>query len=130
MAFLLHTRCQQTLRVVLEIDHVLAHSGGGAHRLDNHLPAHTLCNNYRWNYGSEEFQLILKLGVWPRTQIEKQTTLGKTATEQVAAYEARLEDSKIAREATLSVLNDGRDREQKCRGADSNRRPPGYESSG
>lgn len=50
---------------------MLAHSGVVAHRLDNYLPAHTLCNNYRWNYGCEEFQLILKLGVWPRAQIEK-----------------------------------------------------------
>src|SRR5438128_3730417 len=31
-------------------DHVLAHSGGGKNEPDNYLPAHTLCNNYRWDY--------------------------------------------------------------------------------
>ncbi len=73
----------------LEMDHVLAHSGGGAHAVDNYLPAHSLCNNYRWDYGSEEFQLILKLGVWLRTQIEKQTLLGKLATTLFVSHENR-----------------------------------------
>lgn len=41
-----------------QADHVLAHSTGGAHAVDNYFPAHTLCNNYRWDYGSEEFQWI------------------------------------------------------------------------
>lgn len=54
-----------------DADHVLAHSSGGAHSADNYLPAHRLCNNYRWDYSSEEFQWVLKLGVWARTQIEK-----------------------------------------------------------
>ena len=54
-------------------DHVLAHSTGGAHTIDNYLPAHGLCNNYRWDYSAEEFQLILKLGVWAKTQIEQWT---------------------------------------------------------
>jgi 5-methylcytosine-specific restriction endonuclease McrA len=46
-----------------EADHVLAHGSGGAHAIDNYLPAHSLCNNYRWHYDAEEFQWILKLGV-------------------------------------------------------------------
>ena len=29
--------------------------------MHNYLAAHAICNNYRWNYGAEEFQLILKL---------------------------------------------------------------------
>src|SRR5262245_16768546 len=45
-----------------QADHVLAHSTGGAHSIDNYLPAHSLCNNYRWHYDTEEFQWILKLG--------------------------------------------------------------------
>ena len=36
-------------------DHVFAHSQGGQHVLDNYLPAHNLCNTYRWFYGAEEF---------------------------------------------------------------------------
>ena len=33
-----------------QADHVLAHSAGGVHSADNYLPAHSLCNNYRWDY--------------------------------------------------------------------------------
>jgi 5-methylcytosine-specific restriction endonuclease McrA len=60
-----------------EADHVLAHGSGGAHAIDNYLPAHSLCNNYRWYYDAEEFQWILKPGVWVRTHIEKETRLGQ-----------------------------------------------------
>ena len=72
-----------------EADHVFAHSSGGAHSVDNYLPAHSLCNNYRWHYGTEEFQWILKLGVWLRTQIEKQTLTGKAVGDQFVAHECR-----------------------------------------
>src|SRR5688572_19653681 len=32
-------------------DHVLAYAHGGLSSPDNYLPAHRLCNNYRWHYG-------------------------------------------------------------------------------
>ena len=72
-----------------QADHVLAHSSGGAHDLANYLAAHSVCNNYRWHYDAEEFQWILKLGVWLRTQIERQTAIGRDAGEQFCAYERR-----------------------------------------
>jgi 5-methylcytosine-specific restriction endonuclease McrA len=68
-------------------DHVLAHSAGGAHIADNYLPAHALCNNYRWDYSAEEFQHILKLGVWTRTQIERRTGFGRDAAAAFLAYD-------------------------------------------
>lgn len=68
-------------------DHVLAHSAGGAHSADNYLPAHALCNNYRWDYSPEEFQQILKLGVWTRTQMERRTRFGRDAATAFLAYE-------------------------------------------
>ena len=55
-----------------EADHVLAHAQGGNPSVSNYLPAHSTCNKYRWFYGPEEFQWILKLGVWMRTLIDKQ----------------------------------------------------------
>jgi hypothetical protein len=58
---------------IWQADHVLSHSGGGASTEENYLPAHILCNNYRWHYTAEELQQILKLGVWTRTQIQKLT---------------------------------------------------------
>ena len=70
-----------------QADHVLAHSAGGKHSVDNYLPAHTLCNNYRWHYDAEEFQWILKLGVWLRTQIERETPLGRSAGQVFCNYD-------------------------------------------
>jgi 5-methylcytosine-specific restriction endonuclease McrA len=72
-----------------QADHVLAHSAGGEHRLSNYLPAHAVCNNYRWDYLPEEFQIILKLGVWARTQVELDTAAGKLISERFGAYDKR-----------------------------------------
>ncbi len=72
-----------------QADHVLAHSAGGRHEVDNYLPACATCNNYRWDYGSEEFQWILKLGVWLRTRIQTQTPLGKVAAAEFLKSESR-----------------------------------------
>jgi hypothetical protein len=77
-----------------QADHVLAHSAGGAHSAANYLPAHPTCNNYRWNYLPEEFELILKLGVWIRTQIEKETKVGKECGNAFLAYERNREKRK------------------------------------
>ncbi len=72
---------------VWHADHVLAHSGGGDHSADNYLPAHPTCNNYRWDYRADEFQEVLRLGVWLRTQIENRTSLGSEAADAFAAHE-------------------------------------------
>jgi 5-methylcytosine-specific restriction endonuclease McrA len=79
--------CGGTIQGVWQADHVFPHSGGGGHAADNYLPAHALCNNYRWDYTSEEFQHILKLGVWLRTQIERRTAFGRAAAAAFLAYE-------------------------------------------
>ena len=72
-----------------QADHVLAHSGGGEHSVHNYLPAHRTCNNYRWDYLPDEFQEILRMGVWLRTQIELQTPLGRSAGESFINHEKR-----------------------------------------
>lgn len=59
-----------------QADHVHAHGYGGDHAEENYLAAHALCNNYRWHYLPEEFQYIMKLGVWAKKQIEKETAVG------------------------------------------------------
>ena len=68
-------------------DHVFSHALGGQHSLDNYLPAHSLCNGYRWFYKPEEFQWILKLGVWLRTQIETETKVGRDAAKAFRKYD-------------------------------------------
>jgi 5-methylcytosine-specific restriction endonuclease McrA len=81
-----------------QADHVLAYSGGGPHRLDNYLPAHAVCNNYRWDYLPEESQLVMKLGVFVKTQIERSTLLGRAVGLAFTAYERkRLRRQKSAR---------------------------------
>ncbi len=72
-----------------QADHVMAHSSGGRHAVENYLPAHKLCNNYRWDYSPEEFQWILKLGVWARTQIERDTHIGAIVRDTFYEYERR-----------------------------------------
>jgi 5-methylcytosine-specific restriction endonuclease McrA len=61
-----------------EADHVKSHSSGGTSVTDNFLPACRTCNNYRWHYLPEEFQWILKLGIWARTEIANNTGLGES----------------------------------------------------
>jgi len=77
-----------------EADHVFAHAQGGTHSAGNFLPAHQLCNNYRWYYGSEEFQWILKLGVWMRTQVEKENVEAIKLAERFVKSEAVRESRK------------------------------------
>lgn len=72
-----------------QADHVLAHDRGGGSSVDNFLPAHAVCNNYRWDYSPREFQEILRLGVWLRTQIEKRTSVGDDVAPRYIAYEQR-----------------------------------------
>lgn len=76
-----------------QADHVLAHALGGKHSTANYLAAHSICNSYRWHYGSEEFQWILNLGVWIRTIIEKRGSLGMSIAEKFV----KSEKSRISR---------------------------------
>lgn len=60
---------------------MLAHSTGAPESildpLENYLPAHYLCNNYRWDYSQEEIQWILKIGVWARTRMQGNRSLDR-----------------------------------------------------
>ena len=79
--------CGGDIRGPWNADHVMAHSAGGKNSTDNYLPAHSTCNNYRWDYLTEELELILKLGVWVRTQVEKGTIVGRGIEQRFSAYE-------------------------------------------
>jgi hypothetical protein len=67
----------------------MARSTGGKHAVENYLAAHSICNNYRWHYDAEEFQWILKLGVWLRTQIEEGKPIGLEAGQKFCEHERR-----------------------------------------
>lgn len=59
------------------------------HSVDNYLPAHRVCNNYGWDYLPEEFQEILRMGVWMRRHVQEQTTIGKQAGDAFIKYEKK-----------------------------------------
>jgi 5-methylcytosine-specific restriction endonuclease McrA len=83
-----------------QADHVLAHSGGGGDSPENYLPAHRLCNNYRWDYLAEEFQWILKIGVWARTLMEESSPkggIGKEMAERFFKVECYRENRRVVR---------------------------------
>lgn len=62
--------CGGLIKGPWQADHVLAHSAGGQDSVDNFLPAHDLCNHYRWDYLPEEFQEIVRWasGSGPRSR--------------------------------------------------------------
>jgi len=70
-------------------DHILAHAHGGSHNIDNYLPAHGPCNGMRRAFTPEEFQWIIKLGVWIKTRIAKQDSFGVEAAERFLIHEQR-----------------------------------------
>ena len=82
-----------------QADHVFAHSHGGEHSIENYLAAHSICNHYRRNYGSEEFQWIMKLGIWIRTLIEREDNLAMALAERFIKHERQ----RIARQKSNSV---------------------------
>lgn len=72
-----------------QADHVISYAQGGKHTIDNYLPAHAICNHYRRSYTSDEFQWILKLGVWLRTQIEQENSQAMELAERFVSHEIR-----------------------------------------
>jgi 5-methylcytosine-specific restriction endonuclease McrA len=56
------------------VDHIVPFASGGKDSLDNFLAAHGLCNGCRWFYSPEEFQWILRIGIWARKQMEDAKT--------------------------------------------------------
>jgi hypothetical protein len=81
-----------------QADHVLCHSNDGSHSPENYLASHALCNNYRWDYLPEEFQWILKIGVWARTQMaNKKSRIGSELAERFFQYEVKREKRRVPR---------------------------------
>jgi 5-methylcytosine-specific restriction endonuclease McrA len=64
------------------VDHIIPRATGGPDSDENYLPAHRLCNGCRWFYSPEEFQWILRMGVWARKQIEESTPIGVAMREE------------------------------------------------
>ena len=68
-------------------DHLLAHARGGKRDPANFLVAHAACNALRRDRGPDEFQFMLRIGMWARTQMEKQKPIGQDMVAEFLAYE-------------------------------------------
>jgi hypothetical protein len=79
--------CGGRVRAGWRADHVLSHSAGGRHEVRNYLPAHAICNGYRWDYSPQECQWIIKIGIWARLRMEQPSALGQEMLEAFHAYE-------------------------------------------
>ncbi len=87
--------CGQDISLTeFQADHVVSHIRGGIHRVDNYLPSCFICNNYRWHYLPEELQLILKIGVWAKTEIERESAIGISMASKFVAKENRRKNTK------------------------------------
>jgi 5-methylcytosine-specific restriction endonuclease McrA len=70
------------------VDHIVPFASGGIDSIDNFLAAHGLCNGCRWFYSPEEFQWILRMGIWARKQMEDvKTEIGRKMREPFLANE-------------------------------------------
>jgi len=78
-----------------EADHVFPKSGGGTDGIENYLPSHKLCNNYRWFYESDEVKWILKIGVWAKTEIKNETKIGKEIADRFVKKDLAREKTRI-----------------------------------
>jgi 5-methylcytosine-specific restriction endonuclease McrA len=67
-------------------DHVVPSAIGGVHELNNYLPTHSLCNKLKRCVSDVEFQWVLKLGVWLRGEIERQTMIGREAGQKFCRH--------------------------------------------
>ena len=74
-----------------ECDHVEKHTVGGSSDPTNFLAACRTCNNYRWHYLPEEYQWIIKIGVWARTQIERDTPIGHKIADSFVKRDSKRE---------------------------------------
>jgi len=87
-------------------DHILSHAAGGEHKLANYLAAHRLCNGCRWFYSPEEFQWILRIGVWARKQMEDQKNkIGKDMLCNFWEHENRLPRRRRKRASKIETDN-------------------------
>jgi hypothetical protein len=69
-------------------DHVSAHSTGGRGHGANLLAAHAVCNGYKKRFLPEEMIYVLKLGIWAKTEIERQSSTGRAIGAAFITHEA------------------------------------------
>ena len=69
-------------------DHVVPHSRGGRHQVDNYLPASGPCNRLRWDRAPDSIREVLQLGIYAAKHIERGTKLGRKLRDFVSRRRA------------------------------------------
>lgn len=77
------------------VDHVQPYNDDGSDELDNLLAAHALCNHYKWDYFPEEIQWMLKIGVWAREQILRNSQLGSEIARGFIDYDVKRDGRRV-----------------------------------
>lgn len=72
-----------------DANHVFPLALGGKQGLENYLPAHSSCNGARWHLRPKEMMLVLKLGAWLRSEIERGSSIGRVAGEAYCKADVR-----------------------------------------
>ena len=72
-----------------DANHVFPLALGGKQGPENDLPAHRSCNGAKWHLRPKEMMLVLKLGAWLRSEIERGTSVGKMAGEAYCKADRR-----------------------------------------
>ena len=78
-------------------DHVKTHISGGLHEENNYLPSCQTCNSYRWHFSPEELQIVLKLGVWTKGQLLRDTQLGQEIANDFVKHEMILRKRRVSK---------------------------------
>ncbi|SRR5258708_8979772 len=66
-------------------DHLASFATGGESEQSNYLPAHDECNGFKWYYSPRELRWILRMGIWARNKMEKDS--GKQLRDQFWSWE-------------------------------------------
>jgi 5-methylcytosine-specific restriction endonuclease McrA len=85
-----------------QADHVIQHSRGGAHSLDNYLPICRECNRLRWSYNPEMLRLMLRFGILAKQEIRHDTKLGRSLLGKMLRRQAR----SLKRRRTIPIGED------------------------
>ncbi len=86
-----------------QVDHITPFSLGGENNIENFIASCSFCNNYKWNYLPEEIKWILKIGVWAKTQIEFETEIGKSISNEFINYEKLRENRRKHKREPLEI---------------------------
>ena len=78
-------------------DHVKTHISGGSHEENNYLPSCQTCNRYRWHFAPEELQIILKLGVWAKGQLLRDSQFGKEIANEFVKHEMSVRKRRVSK---------------------------------